>query len=64
MAEAEATWVCPKCGAKNDPDFTRCRLCAAENPAPPAPRRTCAACGHEHADTCCPLCGSDAFLQL
>lgn len=65
MSEIEGEWTCPKCQAKNDPDFSFCRLCGEKHPDRPPVDVTCAACGAKHpAGTCCPMCGSKEFLQL
>jgi len=65
MSDAKDPWLCPKCQAKNDPDFTHCRQCGAKNPEAPEVEVACASCGTKHlGGTCCPLCGSMEFLQL
>lgn len=65
MSVEPLPWICPKCQAENDPDFTRCRLCATPNPAGlKADEGICASCGHVHKHTCCPSCNSPEFLQL
>jgi RNA polymerase subunit RPABC4/transcription elongation factor Spt4 len=64
MADQKAAWKCPKCNAENDPDFTHCRLCGAHNPAGTAEKK-CASCGFlASKESCCPVCGSEQFLQL
>ena len=65
MTETKPEWICPKCNVSNDPDFTRCRICGEPNPNSPPGGKKCAKCGAlagEH--TCCPVCGSDYFLNL
>jgi len=65
MNEDRSEWTCEKCNASNDPDFTHCRVCGAHNPAAPKPTKKCASCGFlAGKETCCPVCGSDYFLQL
>lgn len=65
MSETHGSWTCPKCQAKNDPDFSHCRLCGAKNPEEPPLKVTCASCGTKYFDApCCPVCGSKEFLQL
>jgi ribosomal protein L40E len=65
MTEEHGPWICPKCQAKNDPDFSYCRLCGEKNPEGPPAEVACASCGAKHpGNTCCPLCGSKEFLQL
>ena len=65
MSDARAPWICPKCQAKNDADYTHCRLCGEKNPEAPPVEVTCASCGAKHSGkSCCPLCGSQEFLQL
>ena len=63
MSEDKKQWTCPKCQALNDPEFTHCRLCGEHNPD--APEKKCTSCGYlAKKETCCPVCGSDYFLQL
>jgi len=64
MAEEKKEWLCAKCKASNDPEFTHCRLCGELNPDAPEVQGTCVSCGNIHSETCCPLCGSAEFLQL
>jgi len=65
MSEQKTPWICPKCQAENDPDFTHCRLCGEKNPETPPIKVVCANCGTKFpGDSCCPMCGSHEFLQL
>jgi len=64
MADEKKEWFCPKCKTINDSDFTHCRICGAANPEAPVTKK-CGKCGFgAHEETCCPVCGSDYFLQL
>ena len=65
MSDSGKEWLCPKCNASNDPEFTHCRMCGEHNPALPKAEKKCASCGFlASKETCCPVCGSDYFLQL
>jgi len=65
MTNQRTEWTCPKCKATNDPDFTHCRMCGTHNPDAPEPKKKCSSCGFlANEEKCCPVCGSDYFLQL
>ncbi len=66
MTNERAEWHCPTCNASNDPDFTHCRICGVVNPnLKDQPTKKCTSCGHlAGKETCCPVCGSDYFLNL
>ncbi|OLN30301.1 hypothetical protein DVDV_0711 [Desulfovibrio sp. DV] len=65
MSQPKTPWICQKCQAENDPDFTHCRMCGEKHPDAPPVEVACASCGTKHpGGSCCPLCGSLEFLQL
>lgn len=65
MTDERKEWTCPKCNASNDPAFTHCRICGEANPNLPPPGKKCASCGFlAREESCCPVCGSDYFLNL
>jgi len=66
MTEKKEQWTCLKCQARNDPDFTHCRLCGQEKETADAHgEKKCAHCGNVCTDYfTCPKCGGKEFLQL
>lgn len=65
MTQVPDMWICPKCQAENDSDYTHCRMCGEKNPALPPQEVTCASCGTKHEKgACCPVCGMTDYLKL